>query len=206
MVVGLLACEARPAAPGRSAAVVGIDQVEHRRKGEAADVYLLARGDNAFIGRLEMAPGGEVPEHRDPTEEYIHILEGGGTFSIDDRTYSVGPGSTIYMPANAKVSFKNGETKLVAIQVFAGPGPASKYEAWTPVTPTPAASAAACMAGATMTQAAAVEAAPSLKALTHSQAASASAIWLLRTPGNGTAPPGPIARPRSAPRRAKATA
>lgn len=137
LVVGLLACEARPAAPGRSAAVVGIDQVEHRRKGEAADVYLLARGDNAFIGRLEMAPGGEVPEHRDPTEEYIHILAGSGVFTIEGQAHTVGPGTTIYMPAEALVSFKNGGERLVAIQVFAGPGPASKYEAWTPVTPTP---------------------------------------------------------------------
>lgn len=135
----LLACEARSGAPAPDrakelpAAVRALAEVEHRTKG-AGEIYLLARGEQAFLGKLEMAPGGEVPEHRDATEEYIHILEGGGTFSIDDRTYSVGPGSTIYMPANAKVSFKNGETKLVAIQVFAGPGPAAKYDAWTPVT------------------------------------------------------------------------
>ena len=126
----VFACEAAPARP---AAVVAIDQVEHRRKGEVADVYLLAQGDNAFIGKLEMAPGGEVPEHRDATEEYIHILAGGGVFKIDGEAHTVGPGTTIYMPANALVSFKNGDTRLVAIQVFAGPGPAVKYEAWTSV-------------------------------------------------------------------------
>ncbi len=126
----LVCCEA---APIRPAAVMAIEQVEHRRKGEAADVYLLAQGDNAFLARLEMAPGGEVPEHRDATEEYIHILEGGGVFKIDGQAHTVGPGTTIYMPANALVSFKNGDVRLVAIQVFAGPGPAVKYEAWTPV-------------------------------------------------------------------------
>ena len=83
-------------------------------------------------------PGGEVPEHRDPTEEYIHILAGGGVFTIDGQAHTVGPGTTIYMPADARVSFKNGGERLVAIQVFAGPEPASKYEAWTPVTPAPA--------------------------------------------------------------------
>lgn len=115
------------------ASVRSLAEVEHRRRG-GGEIFLLARGQHAFVGKLEMAPGGEVPEHRDPTEEYIHILEGGGTFMIDDQVHAVGPGSTIYMPADAKVSFKNGDARLVAIQVFAGPEPAAKYEAWTPVT------------------------------------------------------------------------
>lgn len=127
----LVACEA--AGPPRAAAVRSLAEAEHRRKGEAADIHVLARGDNAFLGKLEMAAGGEVPEHRDATEEYIHILEGGGVFTIDGQQHIVGPGTTIYMPANALVSFKNGDAKLVAIQVFAGPGPAVKYDAWTPV-------------------------------------------------------------------------
>lgn len=107
-------------------------EVPRRTRG-AGEIYLLARGEQAFLGKLEMAPGGEVPEHRDATEEYIHILEGGGTFTIDDKSYAVGPGTTIYMPADAKVSFKNGDAKLVAIQVFADPQPADKYDAWQPV-------------------------------------------------------------------------
>ena len=127
------ACEAAPASAPRPAAVTSLAQAEHRRKGDAADIHLLARGDNAFLGKLEMAAGGAVPEHRDATEEYIHILEGGGEFTIDGQTHTVGPGMTIYMPANALVSFKNGPARLVAIQVFAGPEPAVKYDAWTPV-------------------------------------------------------------------------
>ena len=129
----LLACEAGPASAPRAAVVRPLEQAEHRRKGEAADVHVLARGDNAFLGKLEMAAGGEVPEHRDATEEYIHILEGGGEFTIDGERHTVGPGTTIYMPADALVSFKNGPAKLVAIQVFAGPEPAVKYDAWTRV-------------------------------------------------------------------------
>ena len=131
-----LACEANAPAPGpaqRPATVTSLAQAEHRRKGEAADIHVLARGENAFLGKLEMAPGGEVPEHRDPTEEYIHILAGGGVFTLDGQVHQVGPGSTIYMPPGALVSFKNGDAPLVAIQVFAGPAPAAKYDAWTPV-------------------------------------------------------------------------
>ncbi len=113
------------------ARVVDLAQAEHRQPpSKKADVWLLARGHNAFVGKLELAAGGAVPEHRDATEEYLHIVEGGGQLMIDDHPYEVGPGTTIYMPANAKVSFQNGATKLVALQVFAGPEPAAKYDAW----------------------------------------------------------------------------
>ncbi|MEX1361869.1 MAG: cupin domain-containing protein, partial [Nannocystaceae bacterium] len=98
-----------------------------------ARVTILARGVNAFIARLQMDPGATVPEHRDATEEYIHVLEGSGTIVIDEHEYALAPGSTVYMPADAKVSFRNGDEPLVGLQVFAGPEPAAKYDAWTPV-------------------------------------------------------------------------
>lgn len=120
------------------AAVTSLAQAEHRQKGGgAAQIWTLARGHNAFLGKLEMAPGGKVPEHRDPTEEYIHILSGGGKFMIDGQAHEVGPGTTIYMPPGALVSFENGAEPLVAIQVFAGPEPAAKYEAWERVPASP---------------------------------------------------------------------
>jgi quercetin dioxygenase-like cupin family protein len=97
-----------------------------------ARVTILARGLEAFVARLEMDPGAAVPEHRDATEEYIHVLEGSGTITIDDTTYPLGPGDTVYMAADAKVSFQNGDAPLVGLQVFAGPEPAAKYDAWTP--------------------------------------------------------------------------
>jgi quercetin dioxygenase-like cupin family protein len=95
-----------------------------------AQVTPLAEGENAWIGRLEIAPGAAVPEHRDPTEEYIHVLSGSGTMWIDDHQHEVGPGSTVFMPAKAKVRFENGKTSMTALQVFAGPAPAAKYASW----------------------------------------------------------------------------
>ncbi len=93
-------------------------------------VAFLARGNNAFVGRLEMDPGAMVPEHQDSTEEYIHVLEGHGTITIDGVVSDVRPGATIFMPANATVSYRNGDARLVAIQVWAGPAPAAKYDSW----------------------------------------------------------------------------
>lgn len=95
-------------------------------------VTILAQGDNAFLGKLEMQPAATVPLHRDATEEYIHILSGGGEMSIDGRRFQLEVGSTVYMPPNAEVEFRNGDAPLVAIQVFAGPEPAAKYDTWAP--------------------------------------------------------------------------
>jgi quercetin dioxygenase-like cupin family protein len=100
-----------------------------------AKIQVLATGKNAFVGRLWMAAGGAVPLHRDPTEEYIYIVSGGGMMTIDGKTTQVGPGTMVYMPANAEVTYKNGDQPLVALQVFAGPESAAKYDRWQLVTP-----------------------------------------------------------------------
>lgn len=96
----------------------------------AAEVMLLAEGHNAFLGKLVLAPNQVVPEHQDPTEEYIHVLSGTARMTMDGTAYEVREGTTVYMPAFAKVSVQNGPEPLVAIQVFAGPGPARRYDAW----------------------------------------------------------------------------
>jgi len=98
-----------------------------------ATIAFLARGSNAFLARLEMEPGAAVPEHQDADEEYIHVLEGHGTIWIDGVESEVTPGATIFMPAGATVRYQNGDTRMVALQVFAGPASAAKYDRWTPV-------------------------------------------------------------------------
>ena len=98
-----------------------------------ATIVHLARGKNAYVGHLTMAPGGKVPLHRDPTEEYIYIISGGGKITVDGKTHAVKAGSMVYMPAKAEVTFQNGSKPLVALQVFAGPGSADKYRKWAKV-------------------------------------------------------------------------
>ncbi|HAN30560.1 MAG TPA: hypothetical protein DCQ06_03090 [Myxococcales bacterium] len=103
--------------------------------GGKASVRALAHGQQAWIGKLSMAANGKVPLHRDPTEEYIHVLAGTGAITIDGVTTQIGPGDTVYMPANAEVTYTNGAQTLEAIQVFAGPAPAAKYTKWTRIQP-----------------------------------------------------------------------
>jgi len=117
-------------APG----VVTMDQGEHRRAPSGkAGITKLARGHNAFMGLLELDPKVKVPEHQDQTEEYIYVIQGHGTITIDGVETEVEAGSVIFMPAHAKVSYQNGDQTFVGVQVFAGPDPASKYEKWSPV-------------------------------------------------------------------------
>jgi quercetin dioxygenase-like cupin family protein len=126
-----LALLAGPAFAGPPSAVISLDaartQVTPNGK---ASIQHLALGQNAFIGRLEMAAGAAVPEHQDETEEYIHVLEGHGVITIDGKARQIGPGDTVFMAANATVRYQNGDQKLVALQVFAGPAPAKKYDKW----------------------------------------------------------------------------
>ena len=77
-----------------------------------------------------MPAGGKVPEHRDPTEEYLYVLSGGGTLWIDGKKNKIGAGDTVYMPAKALVKFEAGKKPVEVIQVFAPAGPEKKYDSW----------------------------------------------------------------------------
>jgi len=131
----LLACAACSNAPIQPPnllpSITHIDTTAAKTAGHGkASIKILAQGKNAFVGLLKLDPGASVPEHRDSTEEYIYILAGSGTIYINDKAYTTSPGDAVYMPAHAKVRYQNGQDELVALQVFAGPEPAAKYDPW----------------------------------------------------------------------------
>lgn len=118
-------------AQGASASICDLRETAQRRAPSGkAEVRFLAQGEEAFVAELRLAPRATVPEHRDPTEEYIHVLSGGGILYVEDVAFRLGPGRTAFMPAGAKVRYENGAEETVALQIFAGPGPAKKYGAW----------------------------------------------------------------------------
>lgn len=99
-------------------------------------IDVLAQGQNAFVGKLVLAPGAQVPRHRDATEEYLHVLSGSGELTRygageESTRMAVRPGDTIFIDPATEISFANGEKPLVALQVFAGPAAAAKYSKWT---------------------------------------------------------------------------
>ena len=121
-----------PASAPSSAAEVRDVNVEPKRTAPSGKAYVthLARGENAYLGELVMEPGAKVPVHRDATEEYLYVLAGGGAITIDGVTSNLKVGSAVYMPANAEVSFENGDDQTKVVQVVAGPEPAAKYGTW----------------------------------------------------------------------------
>jgi len=122
------------ASPQPSAQVSGAEGLELRQLGGGkATIRHLARGQAAYLGRLTLKGGVDVPLHRDPTEEYLVIERGHGVITINGVAHQLSAGSVVYMPAQAEVSFKNSDEELVALQVFAGPESADKYLKWAPV-------------------------------------------------------------------------
>lgn len=119
------------AGPEQPVAQLGASSVWTAPSGKAR-VIKAVQGDNAFLAFLQIEPGGAVPQHRDATEEYLLVVQGGGTLTIDGAEHPLTVGSTVYMAPNAEVSYANGPERTTVIQVFAGPGPADKYDGWTP--------------------------------------------------------------------------
>ena len=97
-----------------------------------ASVRLLSEGaQSAFVGLLTIDPGVTIPVHRDESEEFIYMLEGGGTISIDGVASTVSPGDFVFMPAGAEVTFSSTDAgSSTALQIFAPPESAAKYDSW----------------------------------------------------------------------------
>ena len=97
----------------------------------------MAEGKNAFFALLMLEPGAAIPFHRDSTEEYLLIMEGGGTLTMDGQAYTLKEGSVVYMHPNAEVAYLNGSRETFGFQIFAGPEPASKYATWVDLANSP---------------------------------------------------------------------
>lgn len=121
---------AAPEAPPQSGVRTEAEAQKQVAPSGKAHITHLAEGRNAYVGKLVVEAGAAIPEHADDSEEYIHVLEGTGTITIDGEAKKVGPGDTVFMAAKAKVSYQNGPARMVAIQVFAGPESAVKYQSW----------------------------------------------------------------------------
>lgn len=117
--------------------VLSMDEAPSKKHSKGAEVFLLASPEihgnkSLFLSVLKVPAGGKVPEHKDPTEEYLYVLKGTGTLWIDDQEMKIGPRMVVYMPAGAKVRFQAGNTPVEVLQVFAPSGPEKKYKAWVP--------------------------------------------------------------------------
>jgi len=115
--------------------VTHLAEAPTKTHGSGTQVQFLASpklhsNENLFVSRLVIPANGSVPEHRDPTEEYLYILSGDGTIWINGLRKRVIRGDTVFMPAQAKVKFVAGGSPVEVLQIFAPSGPEKKYEGW----------------------------------------------------------------------------
>lgn len=118
-----------------SAEVISPQNAEVIRHEKGAAIQLFVQKSShpnaaASVAVLSLPAGGQVPEHRDPEDEFIYFLEGEGQMWIDDKPFPIKAGDVAYLPKNAKVKFQAGSKAVKVIQVFAPAGVEKKYQAW----------------------------------------------------------------------------
>ena len=86
---------------------------------------ILISGERGPSGRLttgiaEMIPGALLQLHHHEPEETYYVISGSGHVTVDDHEASLSPGSSVFIPSNAKHSLRcTGTEKLVFLFTFA---------------------------------------------------------------------------------------
>lgn len=62
---------------------------------------------NFAIRRFELAPGAEVPKHTNDIEHGQYVLSGEYVVGIEDKTYRVTPGDSLFIPAGVVHWYRN---------------------------------------------------------------------------------------------------
>lgn len=77
-----------------------------------------------FMGYESIQPGARIPPHHHPySGEILFIQRGTGLAALGSRERAVGPGATIYIPRNTRVSLRTtGNEPLTVAFIFARPG------------------------------------------------------------------------------------
>ncbi len=98
--------------------------------------HLIQRGGNIFIkadptkgsnglamGTQQILPGVGIPIHRHfQMDEAFYVIDGGGTFLLDDLPHPIEKGSSIFIPKNSWHGFQNPERELLLLWIVAPPG------------------------------------------------------------------------------------
>jgi len=78
---------------------------------------------NFAFGTQQVRAGGGIPVHRHwEKEEAFHVLEGRGVLSLNDESYPIEKGTTIFIPKNTWHGFTTNEHELLLLWVMAPAG------------------------------------------------------------------------------------
>jgi quercetin dioxygenase-like cupin family protein len=81
----------------------------------------MVEGDRITMAVVELAPGGEVPEHRHEHEQIGMVIQGRVTFTVGEETGELGPGGTWRIPSDTPHQVAVGEEGAVVIDIFSPP-------------------------------------------------------------------------------------
>jgi quercetin dioxygenase-like cupin family protein len=92
--------------------VVHYSRVPAEPAGDGASIRWLINEeeDSAphFVLRLiEVAPGGNTPQHTHPYEHENFVVEGQGKVLLEDKWHEIGPGEVIFVPAGTLHQYVN---------------------------------------------------------------------------------------------------
>ena len=108
--------------------VINIDDVPFYWLGEIENntlrrikVVLSSKYMRIHVGIFPGRQAGSKHVHEN-SEEVVFVIKGKGEVYIDDKAYSIGPGSLVYTPPGVPHQYKNtGEEELVLFAVYSPP-------------------------------------------------------------------------------------
>jgi quercetin dioxygenase-like cupin family protein len=78
---------------------------------------------NLALGTQQVPIGAGIPVHRHfEMDEAFYVLEGGGTFILNDQPHPFEKGGTIFIPKTAWHGFANPDQELLLLWIVAPPG------------------------------------------------------------------------------------
>jgi quercetin dioxygenase-like cupin family protein len=78
---------------------------------------------NVACGTQQVPVGAGIPIHRHfDADEAFYVLDGGGTFILNDVRHPFEKGGTIFIPKNAWHGFANPDHELLLLWIVAPPG------------------------------------------------------------------------------------
>jgi mannose-6-phosphate isomerase-like protein (cupin superfamily) len=78
---------------------------------------------NLALGTQQVPVGVGIPRHRHAhMDEFFHVLDGSGTFILNDVRYAVEKGGTVFIPKGAWHGFENPNGELLLLWGVAPPG------------------------------------------------------------------------------------
>lgn len=118
--------EAETQASGSSGYVLGPNQGEQLIQ-RGGSIFIKAdpgRGSSSLaMGTQQVLAGVGIPVHRHfQMDEAFYVIEGSGTFILDDVRHPIEKGGSIFIPRNSWHGFENADRELLLLWMVTPPG------------------------------------------------------------------------------------